>query len=80
MTGNTLRPSGTWLIPRATISCAARPESGSPSSRTSPDAGHTSPDTVASVVVLPAPFAPSRATTSPDPTRRLTPRSAVTEP
>src|SRR5581483_9906009 len=47
-----------------------------PSSRTRPPMGFTSPETARSVVVLPAPFAPSSATTSPGAT--ITSRLRIT--
>ena len=42
--------------------------------------GRSSPEIVFAVVVLPAPLAPSRHTSSPAETRRLTPRSTSTLP
>src|SRR5687767_5492303 len=48
-----------------------------PSSSTRPESGETRPTTIEKVVVLPAPFGPSRPTTSPDEISRLTPRTTV---
>src|SRR3954451_10805394 len=51
-----------------------------PSSSTRPDSGAVSPTTMENVVVLPAPFGPSRPMTSPDAISRLTPRTTVRPP
>src|SRR3954465_14190237 len=48
-----------------------------PSRRTRPESGAVSPTTIENVVVLPAPFGPSRPTTSPDAISRLTPLTTV---
>src|SRR5919204_867496 len=73
------RPSGTCAMPaRATVSARAR-ESGFPSKTISPVC-RTVPETDRSVVVLPAPFAPSSATISPSSTRSDTPCSALIGP
>ncbi len=75
------RPSGTWLIPSATISCGG-PRCGwvVPSKRIVPAAGCSMPEIVRSVVVLPAPLAPSSATISPSATSRLTPLQGADRP
>ena len=74
------RPSGTWLTPsRATRWAAVRP-TVRPSIRTDPLAARTRPEMVRNRVVLPAPFGPTTATASPEPTSRLTPCSASTAP
>src|SRR5450830_80251 len=49
----------------------------SPSSSTRPESGAVRPTTIENVVVLPAPFAPRRPTTSPDATSTLTPLTTV---
>ena len=51
-----------------------------PSSSTRPESGETSPTTMENVVVLPAPFGPSRPTTSPDEMSRFTPLTTVRPP
>jgi hypothetical protein len=51
-----------------------------PFMRIVPALGRTSPEIARSIVVLPAPFAPSSVTTSPALTSRLTPRNAVIAP
>src|SRR5262245_47521534 len=48
-----------------------------PSSSTRPESGAVRPTTIENVVVLPAPFAPSSPTTSPDSISTLTPRTTV---
>src|SRR5690242_3716091 len=61
--------------PSATASCGGRPYT-----RTPPAVGVDRPSSMSMVVVLPAPFGPSRATTSPGRIRRLIPSTAVTGP
>jgi len=51
-----------------------------PAKRIFPLRGRTRPEMVRSIVLLPAPLAPSSATTSPAPTARLTPLTAATAP
>ena len=75
---NVPRPSGTWATP-AFADASGPPRSGLPSSRISP-LRLTVPETERSVVVLPAPFAPSTATTAPSGTASEIPRSASTGP
>ena len=52
----------------------------SPAKTIDPLRGRVRPEMVRSVVLLPAPFAPSSATTSPGATERLTPLTALTAP
>src|SRR4051794_37888151 len=47
---------------------------------TRPESGAASPTVMANVVVLPAPFGPSRPTISPEDTSMLTPRTTVRPP
>ena len=63
--GKTRRPSGTMATPRATISSGRSPSIRRPSRTISPAASRASPVIARNVVVLPAPFAPMRATMSP---------------
>src|SRR3972149_5390192 len=74
------RPSGTWAIPRVTISWAGTPTSDWPSRRISPWRGARRPEIVLRVVVFPAPLFPSRATISRAPTEIVIPRSARISP
>ena len=74
------RPSGTWLMPRFTISCGSLPSMRSPSNRISPARGRSIPEIVMSVVLLPAPFAPITATVSPGWTTREIPFRASMAP
>lgn len=57
-----------------------RPRSGSPLLSTAPWLGRIRPDMIRSRVLLPLPLRPSRATTSPGCTVRLTPSSTVNSP
>ena len=75
---NVPRPSGTWAMP-AFATASGPPRSGFPAKTISP-LRRTVPETARSVVVLPAPFAPSTATTAPSGTSRETPLSACTGP
>ena len=74
------RPSGTWVMPFSTTSWGAMPRSEEPSNRTSPCRGARRPESVARVVVLPAPLLPSSVTISPWPTRKEIPLSAWISP
>src|SRR5580765_5400849 len=65
MPKNSPRPSGTWAIPSRARALGDVRARSSPPNRTRPAIGRTRPETTRSVVVLPAPFAPSSATTSP---------------
>ena len=78
--GKMRRPSGTWARPRLTRLSAELLASGSPSKRIAPDLGRCRPEMVLSKVVLPAPLAPSNATTSPWPTSSEMPCSASIAP
>ncbi len=62
---NSDRSSGTCARPDRAILWTGRCATLRPSTRTSPAMMGSSPDTVSSVVVLPAPFGPSSTTTSP---------------
>src|SRR5690606_8689773 len=73
-------PSGQWAIPICAIVWVGRPVIGLPSNVMRPPRGRTSPDTAFSVVVLPTPFPPSRATISPCSTFRLRSVSTFARP
>ncbi len=62
------RPSGACDRPKGTSVWAFHPVTSRPASVMRPAFGLSSPDTARSVLVLPAPLAPMRATTSPWPT------------
>ena len=73
------RFSGTWITPQRATRWAWRSlGTGRPMMATEPSRIWPMPDTVISVVVLPAPFGPSKATTSPASTCRLRPRTTAT--
>ena len=74
--GKMRRPSGTCEIPSRTMASAPRRLIEWPSKKISPDAGRISPEIVRSVVLLPAPLAPSSVTISPGSTRSEIPLSA----
>ncbi len=76
----TPRPSGTWVSPRDDIASAGTRDRSVPSSRTVPRSARTSPETVRSSVVFPAPLAPSTAVTFPRGAVKDTPSSARTGP
>src|SRR5579863_4841868 len=63
--GKIRRPSGQWARPEPTMSSTAAFWIGSPFQEIVPAVGRTSPEMVESVVVLPAPLPPIRATISP---------------
>ena len=63
--GKSWRPSGTWAMPRPTISADRSPSRRAPSSSITPRRTGSSPEIARSVVVLPAPLPPIRATVSP---------------
>jgi len=67
-------------MPAATMSCAATPAIGLPSNVIVPPFGRSNPEIVRSVVVLPAPFAPSSVTISPSSTSNVMLRSASIAP
>ena len=73
------RFSGTWVTPRRAVRWAWRsPPTGAPQAAIRPSRTLTIPETAISVVVLPAPLGPSRATTSPASTRKSRPRTTAT--
>ena len=74
------RPSGTSARPRRTSSYDASARVLSPPSLTSPLEGRSIAAIALSVVVLPAPFAPIRHTSSPSRTSRSTPFTAAMPP
>ena len=73
------RPSGTCATPSRTIFSVARPVTSLSPIRTRPR-GLSIPEMARSVVVLPAPLAPSSATVSPSPTLNDTSSSTFTGP
>ena len=80
MRANTWRPSGTCASPRLIIRFGAVLRRSAPSSVMLPLAALTRPLIVCSVVVLPAPFAPMRDTSSPSLTSSEMPLMARTAP
>ncbi len=70
------RPSGDWPMPARTWSWAGIVVMSRPSNSIRPALGRSSPWIVRSVVVLPAPLAPSRVTISPSKTSSEMPCSA----
>src|SRR5687768_11772338 len=80
MPGNTPRPSGDCEIPRITRRSARSLVMSSPLNRIRPAATGRRPEIARMTVVLPAPFAPISATTSPSLTLRLTPCRAWIRP
>src|SRR5438105_10103999 len=74
------RPSGHWAMPFLSTAWAGRPSRRSPRKLMLPAVGRRSPEIARTVVLLPAPLAPSRHTSSPASTRRLTPCSTSTAP
>jgi len=62
---NTIRPSGTWQSPRATMRVRRQPGDVFVAEFDPPDWARNRPEIVRSVVVLPAPFAPRRVTIAP---------------
>src|ERR1700681_3043873 len=78
--GKMRRPSGTCAIPSATTSSGCSPSSGLPANRIVPDDGAITREIALSVVLLPAPFAPSSDTISPSATTSEMPCSASTAP
>ena len=77
---NVPRPSGTITRPWRTSSHAPCPAIGRPMNSIVPAADGSSPVTAFSVVVLPAPLAPMRLTSSPSPTSNDTPLTAWMPP
>src|SRR5690349_4404800 len=80
MPGKTPRPSGDCEMPRITRRSARSLVMSSPLKRMRPAATGRRPEIARMTVVLPAPFAPMSATTSPSPTVRLTPCRAWMRP
>ena len=78
--GKMPRPSGTCSRPRRVIRSAGWPVMSSPPNRTQPAMAGIIPEMARSVVVLPAPFAPSRATISPSSTSRSMPNTTGMRP
>ena len=74
------RPSGQWTIPILTMSAGDERPRLSPRSRTWPLAARISAEMTRSVVDLPAPLAPIKATICPSPTSKEIPLSAVIWP
>ena len=74
--GKIRRPSGTWLMPSATILFGLSVWMGCPRKSTSPLRGGVPPQMVISVVLLPAPLAPMSVTISPSLMRMFTSRRA----
>jgi hypothetical protein len=74
--GKMCRPSGEWASPKETILWAGTPLRGLPSKRTLPEVGFRRPESVLSVVVLPAPLVPMRVTTWPASTLKEMPLTA----
>ena len=80
MPGKMPRPSGAWQSPSSTRWCGGMAVMSLPSNTTEPDVTGRTPDTVLSVVVLPAPFAPMSVTISPSATSKLMPLIASIRP
>ena len=76
---NVPRPSGTWAMPRRATPSGPTRWSERPANRMLPER-RTVPETARSVVVLPAPFGPSTATTDPSSTASEIPCSTWTGP
>ena len=70
--GNRRRPSGTWVIPCATMASDVQPVMSTPCRATRPAVGRTIPQMALSSVDLPAPFEPTSVTISPAATETLT--------
>ena len=77
---NSERSSGTCATPRRGSMCGRTPTIVAPSTSTRPEIGARRPESVSKVVVLPAPFGPRSATTSPAPTVRDRSRTIGTPP
>ena len=76
----TPRPSGTCATPMRAMFSTLRPNMPSPSKRTDPPRGFTSPEMVRNSVVLPAPLAPRTAVMAPGAASKETERRACTAP
>ena len=77
---NTWRPSGTCTMPSWTRWRADSRARSCPLRRIAPPLAGCTPEIVRNNVVLPAPLAPTSATSSPLPTRKSTPASAGMRP
>src|SRR5206468_11384626 len=80
ISGKMRRPSGQCAMPARRIACAGRPSMRASRNVMRPPRGRSKPEIVLAVVLLPAPFAPTRQTSSPAETRRETPRRTSTLP
>ena len=80
MPGKTPRPSGAWIRPSIDPVVRLDPGDVRPSNHTEPDVSGRSPEIARIIVVLPAPLAPSRVTSSPSRTTSETPCSASIRP
>ena len=78
--GNTRRPSGQWAMPWASTLRGSVPVMSRPAKWMLPERAGMSPETARSVVDLPAPLAPTNATSCPSSTLSESPFRAVTVP
>ena len=78
--GKMLRPSMTWQMPRRARRLGLTAVTSLPSSSTRPLRGRSSPEAIRMVVLLPAPFGPSSATTEPGGIESETSRRTVVPP
>src|SRR4051812_36117331 len=77
---NSCRPSGTWVMPRATRTWLGNRSIAVSSKRIEPAVTGWTPEMARNSVVLPAPLAPTRLTISPRPTVSETPCSTSMRP
>ena len=77
---NSRRPSGTSAIPWPQMRWGGTVARSSPSRRSSPARQRKSPATALMSVLLPAPFGPMTATTSPSPTSSVASHTAMASP
>ena len=75
-----LRPSMTWQIPSSARLLAVARVMSTPSNTIRPSSGRSRPEAIRIVVLFPAPFGPSNATTPPAGTDTETSRSTVVLP
>src|SRR5215510_10086873 len=80
MYGNTRRPSGQCAMPSSSTRRGAARVMSSPSKAIRPALGTSTPEIAFNGVVLPAPLAPMRVTSSPLRTSKDSPRTAATLP
>ncbi len=80
MWGKSARPSGTCPIPISTTRLDDAQRMDSPLNSITPPAARISPEMARSVVVFPAPFAPTMTASSPGHASRLTSQSACASP